>query len=132
MHPSTGVRGHRLSAAPESAGRSWQQLRAEYVGSPTLSLRALAVARGVSYDALKRRARREGWASARAARLAGDRHGRDLEELARARADACRAARGLLALPAGADLAEVAKVARRVSLAVGTLWGAARIASRCP
>lgn len=70
---------------PESAACSWQQLRAQYVGSPTLSLRELAAARRVSYDALKRRARREGWAVERAANVCTARRRRDLEELARAR-----------------------------------------------
>lgn len=127
MHPATtGVRGrcHQATPIKQSAG-PWKQLQHEYVSS-TLSLRALARERGVSYDALKRRARRERWAAARAELLAGDRRRRDLEELARARADACTAARRLLALPGAADLGEVAGVARELHFTAGRAWDLAR------
>lgn len=129
MHPSTGVRGHRHPAAPESAGQSWQQLRAEYLGS-TISLRALAAARGLSYDALKRRARREGWAAVRAADVCSARRRRDLEELARARDEAFRAAKRLLAMPAGAEPGRLAEAAREAASAAGMLQVMAANAAR--
>lgn len=132
MLPSTkGVRGHRLRAAPNESAGSWKHLRQRYVNS-TLSLRVLSREAGVSYDALKRRARRERWAAERAAEVCAARRRLDLEQLAQAREEAARAARRLLTLPDGAALGELAEVAHGLSLAVGTLWGAARIASRKP
>lgn len=128
MRPSTlRIRGSRHQASPTKSAGPWTQLRNEYVGSASLSLRALAAARGVSYDALKRRARLERWASARAERLCEARHRRDLEELARACADARNAARQLLALPADAALGEVAEVARELHFAAGRAWDLARV-----
>jgi hypothetical protein len=116
-----GVRGRHRKVAPTESAGSWKQLRTQYIGS-TLSLRALAREAGVSYDALKRRARREGWAAQRAELAVEGRRRRDLEDLAHARADACTAARRLLALPAGASLTGVAAVAREVHLTSGRLW----------
>jgi hypothetical protein len=73
MHPSTkGVRGRRHQVTPLESAGSWKQLQQRYVTS-TLSLRALAREAAVSYDALKRRARRESWAAARAAAIVSGR-----------------------------------------------------------
>lgn len=122
MRPSTkGVRGRRHQVTPLESAGSWKQLHQRYLTS-TLSLRALAREAAVSYDALKRRARRERWAAQRAADACTARRRRDLEELARARAEAFRAARRLLALGEVAAPGTVAAAAREAHLASGRLW----------
>lgn len=132
MHPSTkGVRGRRHQVTPhldESAG-SWKQLQQRYLSS-TLSLRALAREAGVSYDPLKRRARREQWATQRAADVCTARRRRDLEELARARAEAVQAARALLMLPERAAPGRVAEAARAAREAATLLAGLAMHVAR--
>jgi hypothetical protein len=109
-------------AVPESAVM-WSTLRDEFVSGSFSSLRALASARRVSYAAVRRRARVDGWAAARACARDAIRF-REGDDLRCAVAAALAAGRAFEhhASARRRSSAALASAARRAHLAYGEAW----------